>query len=75
MEVSRRAEARVALLIRVTPELHRCLKVAARSRGMSMSELVQKAVSQDIGLVSAGKSIAERIRNAGQSRVAKGSEC
>jgi hypothetical protein len=59
------AKGKVALLIRVPPEMHRCLKVTARTRGLSMSDLVQKAISRDIGFVPAGKSIAERIRNAG----------
>jgi predicted HicB family RNase H-like nuclease len=62
--VSGQPEARVALLIRITPDLHRRIKVAARVRGRSMSELVQGAIRRDLDATPLGPTIADRIREA-----------
>lgn len=62
MALDGQAEGRVALLIRVTPEMHRRIKLAARSRDQSMSELVQSAIRKELDSKMIGRSIADRIR-------------
>lgn len=62
MGIDGHPEGRVALLIRVTPEMHRRIKLTARARNQSMSELVQRAIRKDLDLKPIGRSIANRIR-------------
>lgn len=65
MALDEYTEGRVALLIRVTPEMHRRIKLAARSRGQSMSDLVQRAIRRDLGVQRVGPSIASQLRKGG----------
>jgi predicted HicB family RNase H-like nuclease len=66
MKTDVQPRATVALLLRVTPEMHRRIKVTARSRGQSMSGLVQAAIRRDLDREATGHRVAQQLRRSGQ---------
>jgi predicted HicB family RNase H-like nuclease len=60
--MDRELKPAVAMLIRISPELHRRVKAAAGRRGMTMSDFVKKCIRSELEDEALGPLVARRLR-------------
>ena len=53
---------RVAMLVRVHPRVHRRAKDVAEARGESLTQLVERVLSRELGVGQPGQGVAQGLR-------------